>query len=478
MRTAMIYFLGVEYLGLNNLFTSILQVLSLVELGVGTAMVFSMYKPIAEDDTVSICALMQLYKLYYRVIGAVIALLGLALTPFLPKLIQGDVLPNINIYVLYLMNLAATVASYWMFAYKNAILQAEQRSDVFSKVSLAISTFQYLLQFFSLWILRNYYIYVLVILICQILINITTAIAADKLYPQYKPYGKLPKEKVNKINKRVAELFTAQLGYVVNNSVDSVVISAFLGLTQLAVYNNYYFIMNSIMGFILIIFNSITAGIGNSLVLESKEKNFSDLKKLTFIIFWIINFCSCCFLCVYQPFMEIWVGQELMLTFTHVIFITILFYVQTARKIWVVFKDSAGIWHQDRFRPLITACCNLIMNLIMVRYIGLYGIMLSTIVAETFISIPWLLSNVFKYVLPVEHRRYYFDILKYVLIVALCALLSVKICSLFELPKYINIIVSLIICTVISNGIQILAYFRTVEFKESKQLVMRAVNRG
>ena len=478
MRTAMIYFMGVEYLGLNSLFTSILQVLSLAELGVGTAMVFSMYKPIAEDDTDSICALMRLYKVYYRIIGAVIAILGLALTPFIPRLIQGDIPANINLYLLYFLNLAATVASYWMFAYKNAILQAEQRSDIFSKVGLVVSTLQYLVQFFSLWILKNYYIYVLVVLICQVFTNIITAIVADKLYPQYKPYGNMTKEKVDLINKRIADLFTAQLGYVVNTSVDSVVISAFLGLTQLAIYNNYFFIMNSVMGFILIVFNSIIAGIGNSLVLESKEKNYNDLKKLTFIIFWITNFCSCCFLCIYQSFMDIWVGRELMLTFMHVVLITILFYVQTTKKVWVVFKDSAGIWHEDRYRPLITAGCNLIMNIIMVKYFELYGVMLSTILAEILISTPWLLSNLFKYVLPVEHGRYYSSIMKYVFIAVLCAVMSVEICSKIDLSKSLNIIVSLIICTVISNGMQILFYFNTAEFNESKQLVLRAINRG
>ena len=142
MRTAMIYFMGVQYLGLNSLFTSVLQVLNLAELGVGSAMVYSMYKPIAEDDTKKICALMKLYRLYYRVIGFVIGGVGLVLTPFVPKLISGDVPSGLNIYILYLMNLAATVLSYWLFAYKNSLLQAHQRVDVVSKITLVTNTFQ------------------------------------------------------------------------------------------------------------------------------------------------------------------------------------------------------------------------------------------------------------------------------------------------------------------------------------------------
>ena len=143
MRTAMIYLMGVQYLGLNSLFTSVLQVLNLAELGVGSAMVYSMYKPIAEDDDTTICALMKLYRTYYRVIGLVIAVVGCALTPFIPHLIKSDVPAGINVYILYLLNLGATVLSYWLFAYKNSILQAHQRADVVSKVAIITNTIQY-----------------------------------------------------------------------------------------------------------------------------------------------------------------------------------------------------------------------------------------------------------------------------------------------------------------------------------------------
>ena len=159
MRTAMIYFMGVQYLGLNSLFTSILQVLNLAELGVGSAMIYSMYKPIAEDNNAAICALMKLYRTYYRVIGLIIAVAGCALTPFIPKLISGDVPEEVNIYVLYLLNLGATVLSYWLYAYKNSILQAYQRMDVVSKVALVTSTIQYVFQLLVLWLFKNYYYY-------------------------------------------------------------------------------------------------------------------------------------------------------------------------------------------------------------------------------------------------------------------------------------------------------------------------------
>ena len=355
MRTAMIYFMGVQYLGLNSLFASALQVLNLAELGVGSAMVYSMYKPIAEDDNTTICALMNLYRTYYRAIGMIIAVVGVVLTPFISKLISGDVPSGINIYILYLLNLGATVLSYWLFAYKNSILQAQQRTDVVSKVTLVTSTIQYALQLFVLWAFKNYYLYVLVMLATQAITNVATALVADELYPQFKPSGSLPKQEVSKINHRIKDLFTSKIGAIIVNSADTIVISAFLGLTALAVYQNYYFILTSIMGFITVIFSAVTAGIGNSLVVETKEKNFQDLNVFTFIICWIAGFCSCCFLNLYQPFMELWVGKDLMLDYAIVICFVIYFYVYEVNQLLNTYKDAGGIWHKDRFRPLVTA---------------------------------------------------------------------------------------------------------------------------
>lgn len=191
MRTAIIYFMGVQYLGLNGLFTSILQVLNLAELGVGSAMVFSMYKPIIEDDTDKICALMNLYRTYYRIIGSAIAIIGIALTPLIPFLIKGSLPGELNIYVLYYLNLATTVMTYWLFSYKNCLLTAHQREDVVSKVGLFINTVQFSGQLLVVIFLKNYYIYLIVALLSQINSNLITAYKVTKMYPEYKAVGKL-----------------------------------------------------------------------------------------------------------------------------------------------------------------------------------------------------------------------------------------------------------------------------------------------
>ena len=490
MRTAMIYLMGVQYLGLNSLFTSVLQVLNLAELGVGSAMIYSMYRPIAEDDNTTICALMKLYRTYYRLIGLIIAVVGCILTPFIPKLISGDIPQGINIYILYLLNLGATVLSYWLFAYKNSILQAHQRTDIVSKVTLITNTIQYVLQLFVLWIFKNYYLYVIVMLVTQALTNIVTAIMADKIYPQFKPKGELHKEEIHQINQKIRDLFTAKLGGVVVGSADTIVISAFLGLTTLAVYQNYYFIMNSICGFITVIFSAITAGIGNSLVTESSEKNYNDFKKFTFIICFILCICCCCFVGLYQPFMKLWVGKKFMLSFSFVILFCILFYCLELAMVWATVKDAAGLWHSDRFRPLIGACANLIMNIVLVQVIGLYGIILSTVFSYIFISMPWLIHNLFKFLYNESLKVYLKDLSMYILVAILATTITTIICrKITNDIEFINfmtitfvgifeLVFKGIISIIIPVSIEILCYRKKEEFKESIKLVKKMLKKG
>lgn len=472
MRTAMIYLMGVQYLGLNSLFTSVLQVLNLAELGIGSAMVYSMYKPIAEDDETTICVLMKLYRTYYRVIGLVIAVVGCALAPFIPYLIKSDVPAGLNIYVLYLLNLGATVLSYWLFAYKNSILQAHQRTDVVSKVTLITSTVQYVLQLAVLWIFHNYYLYVIVALATQALTNIVTAICSDRLYPQFKAKGKVDKVQVQRINQRIRDLFTSKIGSIIYDSADTIVISAFLGLTVLAVYQNYFFILNSITGLIAVVFSACTAGIGNSIVMESKEKNFNDLKKFTFIITWIAGFCSVCLLCIYQPFMELWTGKDLMLSISAVICFVVYFFVRQFNALFNLYKDASGMWHEDRLRPLAAALTNLALNLILVQFIGIYGILLSTVIAILCVGMPWLLHNLFTVIFDRKHMWSYIgSLLRYCLVVLFSCVITYLICSRINIGLIPTILVRGMICIIVPNTIYLLVFRKTDEYNQALNLM-------
>lgn len=477
MRSAIVYCLGVQYLGLNSLFTSILQVLNLAELGVGSAMVFSMYKPIAEEDHKTICALINLYKWYYRIIGAVVLIGGVIIIPFIPKLIKGDVPAEINVYILYLLNLGATVLTYWLFAYRNSILQGYQRSDVASKVTIIIDTVKYALQIGALFIFHNYYYYVIAILLTQAIGNIATAVISKKMYPQYDPKGKLPKEEVKKINGRIRDLFTAKLGFTIVNSADTIVISAFIGLTMLAKYQNYYFIMTSVVGIINILLVSCTAGIGNSLVTETMDKNYKDFKKFSLMVTWVVGICVCCFLNLYQPFMTMWMGEDNLLSMGCVILLCIYFYLYVTNHYMCTYKDAGGIWHEDRFRPLISSLLNLVLNLLLVNYIGIFAIILSTVLSYVIVAVPWLFHNLFTILFKRSCKEYLYKYLYYAFVVTVATIISYLLCLLTPETGVIALLIRGVICVIVPNVIFLLLLGRGAEYKGFLDMVDKLTNK-
>ena len=469
IRTIMMYTIGAEYLGLNSLFISVLQVLNLAELGVGSAMVFSMYKPIAEDDSVTICALMALYRLYYRIIGGVILVGGLILTPFIPKLISGTVPADMNIYILYLLNLLATVLTYWLFAYKNSILQAHQRTDVVSKVTIITDTVKYIFQVGALCVLHNYYTFVIALLISQILNNVLTAIISNRMFPDFKPKGKLPKEEIKKIK----DLFTSHLGYTIVSSADTIVISAFLGLTILAQYQNYYYIMSSIIGFMSIIYASITAGVGNSMLTKTKEQNYEEFKTFTLLVSFVSGLCCACFMTLYQPFMTIWMGKNMLLSQLVVVLLCFYFWFYELVMMISVYKDAGGIWHEDRFRPLIAGITNLSINLLLVNFMGLYGIILSTIASQLFISLPWIVKNVTALIFNRNPREYFKIIIINTLKVLFSTTVVYVIVSFIHIENVYGLILKGISTVFLAVFILMICFRQDEQYNNAKELLFK-----
>ena len=464
-RTAILYVLGTEYLGLGSLFSSILSFLSLAEAGFGTAMIYSMYKPISENDDSMVCALLNLYREYYRIIGTIILVIGLAFMPFLRYIIKGDVPSDVNIYILYAINLTNTVSSYFMFAYRGSILTAHQRSDIDSKINVGVVLSQYAIQIVAILLFHSFYIYTLCLPIATIATNILRLLAVKKRYPKLVPKGEVQLEQRNEITKKVKALIGTKLNTVVLHASDNIVMSAFLGLTVIAVYNNYYYIMGALTGFIGICYSSMTAGLGNSLQTETKIKNYNDFMKFSFINAWLVGWCSICLVCLYQPFMYFWTGEDLMFPFYMVLLIVVYFYLYLMRKIPVIYKDAGGIWWEDRFRPYVCMMVNLISNIIMVQWIGIAGIVISTIMS-LLISIPWENYTIFKYIFNRSSKEYYQKITIYVVLTIAIGILTWFVCSVFEY-SLLGLLIKAIICLIIPNAIWIVCFHRTVVFKES-----------
>ena len=291
VRTIIIQKMGAEYLGLNNLFASILQVLSLSELGFSSAIVYSLYKPIAENDSKTICAYMAFYRKAYRIIGVVITSIGIALLPFLSFFISGDVPDDINIYILYVVYLANTAIGYFAFAYKNAILNAHQRNDIISNILTLTQGGMYFCQICVLILFKNYYVYLLIMPLCTVCNNLITAHFAKKLYPDYVCRGNISKGELDQIKTQIAGLMLHRICQTSRNSLDSIFISAFLGLNMAAIYSNYYYIMNAIIGILSVFSNALVAGVGNSIAIETVEKNYKDFKKINYLYMLISGWC-------------------------------------------------------------------------------------------------------------------------------------------------------------------------------------------
>ena len=385
-----------------------------------------------------------------------------------------------NLYVLYLMNLGNTVLSYWLFAYKSSLLQAHQRRDVISKVSLAVRVTEYIVKILILVFTRNYYLYLAVQLLCQLAINVLTAVVASKMYPKYAPGGKLPKEKTRDIFRRVRDLFTSKLSATVFDAADTLVISAFMGLTVLALYQNYYFIITALRMLLVVLLNACMAGVGNKLVMESKEVNYRDLEKISLLFLWVLGVSCSMLMCLYQPFIQVWMGEENLLAVGLVFCFAVYYYSMGANKLINMFKDAAGIWQMDRWRPLTAALVNLGLNLATVRWLGLYGVLLSSVVSIVFIQIPWLFHNLFRAVFPREFLGKYIRLFSGLTAVAVvsCAA-SWLVCGLFELSVWPTLIVNAAVSFAVPNLCYLVIYGRNPVFRDSlRQLKRILLSRG
>lgn len=476
-RTVFIKVLGAEYLGLNSLFSSILQVLSISELGIGTAIVFSMYKPIAEDDETSLCALLNVYKKVYQIIGTVILIAGLAILPILPQLISGTYPDEVNIYALYLIYLLNTVIGYFLFAYKQALFSAYQRNDLLSKRTTVINFFSNTTQIALLLLTHNYYIYLLVLPAATIITNLANAYLANRMFPNIQCRGKITSEVKKSIKKRIIGLLSFKIYNVIFTSVDTIVISSFLGLTPLAIYNNYYYIQTSIVGFLTILTSSITAGIGNKMITNSIEDNYQDFKNFTFANGWISSWCAVCLLCLYQHFIRVWVGDSYLFPSLTVYLMVIYFFLPRLTTMTYTYREAAGLWWEDRFRPLVATVVNLIVNIILVQIIGMNGVIISTLICTLFINVPWGSYILFKKYFKKTIREYFGQLFYYITITNLAGFVTLWICSFLPETGWMILFVKAFICCIVPNLFFFVFYRKMTEFKYTQALAKKVWNK-
>ena len=475
IRSIIIWKLGIEYVGLNSLFSSVLQVLSLAELGVGSAVVFSMYEPIVNNNSKVICALLYFYRKVYRIIGTIILAIGIVLIPSLKYLIAGDIPANINIYILYIIYLFNTIISYYISAYKQSLLLANQRFDVEMKISTMVYVCMYTVQITSLLFLHNYYWYIIWLPMATVMLNIVRSYTVERMYPAYKADGIIEPVIKQSLYKRVLGLMLTRICQVCRNSFDSIIISAYLGLTILGKYQNYYYIMNTLIGFLAIISSSVVASIGNNIVTKTIEDNYKQFNAFFFGYNWIASWCTVCLLCLYQPFMKLWLGEANMFPFLLVILMCIYFYSLKMGDVVAIYKEAAGIYWEDKLRPVVESLVNLLLNILLVKYAGVYGVLLSTIISIVFINIPWSAHIFFKVYFKTESRVYLKKICRQAFLLLIVGIVTYLACLL--IPDYgcLMFLFKCVICLFAPNLIYWIIYCSTSEFIMIKNLIFRKI---
>ena len=467
-RTVFIHTLGEEYLGLNSLFSSVLTVLNLAELGVGSAIVFCMYRPVAEDDHETINALLLFYRRIYRYIGLVILGIGLLLVPFLPYLVNGPYPPGINLTVVYLVFLGNTVMSYFLFGYRRALITAFQREDLISKVDFFLSGIVCGIQVAILLTVKNYYIYLLVLPLSTVLYNIRTFLISKWKFPQYSPAGRLSLEQKEVIKEKVSGLMINKISAASRNALDSIFISMFLGLVVTAKYTNYCYVMHSIVAALKVLTDAVTAGVGNSVILESREKNYRDMKCMNFLYMWLTGWCTICLMCMYQPFMQIWAGKSGMLPISVVALICIYFYFLKMGDIRNLYEQAKGIWWENRFRAIAETVGNLIFNFLLGRWFGVHGIVAATLIVLFVVDFCYGSRNIYRLYFKEEKiSEYYGSHIFYGMATVAAGAATYVICEMLE-GGITGLIARMVVCTVIPNIIYLLIYRKTGIYQETK----------
>jgi O-antigen/teichoic acid export membrane protein len=465
-RTIFIQTLGAKYLGISGLFTNILTVLSLAELGIGTAITYSLYKPIANKDEHQIILLMKLYKNAFRLIGIAIAIIGLLLIPFLPIIIKDEInFVNLNfIFLLYLMQ---TVSSYLFFAYKSVIIKANQKERVITSIGLVYFVITNIIQIIILVVYSNFEVFVMISVISNVLQNITIAVKANKMFPYInkKTKDNLPKsEKIN-IFKNIYANFIYKINAVILNSTDSILLATFIGLEIVGIYSNYLLIVSTVKTILNKFYSAIISSLGDLHASENRKQEYAIFKIVNFFTFFVSGLAAIATFVVGNMFIKFWVGSEFVLSDLFVLLIAIEIYIFGIQRNLSIFRSAMGLFQQAKYRPILGIFINLSVSLILLNQIGIYGVVIGTIISilVTFLSFdPYI---IYKYVFKKPTLDYYLINMRYFLTICIAGAISFYISKLINGEGIFYIVIYSLICIVVLSTFTYVFYRKTLEFR-------------
>ena len=476
-KSVIVYTLGTDYLGLSSLFTAILTALNVAELGFTTSVVFFMYKPLAENNTARVCALLAYLKKVYKAVGLIILLLGFVTAFFLPYLINGNVPAGINIYILYILYLFNTSLSYFLSAHKTALLTAIQRLDLTKIVNCIVIVIQYLLQLIALIVFKNYYLFVISMIVGTGVTNLFVAYISKRKFPQYECKGNVSNEDKKEIISKVKGLLICNISIVTYTTLDSIVLSSFVGLVSVAIYNNYMTVYKAANQLIVLVRTAMQSSIGNSIASESISKNLYDIYLWQFLFSVIATWCASGMLCLYQPFMKLWMGNELLLPIGDVILIVVWFFIDIVQQAQNLYIAGAGLWNELRYSYIFNTCSNLILNILLGKFIGITGIIIASLITCIISGTFWQCIIIFKNYFKTSAREYIKTQFKYLTITIIVLTITFIICGSIDLYGITGFIIKLILCMSITTILLYLFYRRNKWYIVSKRMIINILKK-
>lgn len=400
--------LGLDILGLNGVLANVVSILSLTELGVGGAITFALYKPLAHQNRELIKSIMAFYKRAYHYIALAVAVIGLALLPLVPGFIKSTEFSKSYIYIVYVLFLANSVFSY-LLVYKRTLIVADQKNYVITTITLVYTYALKIFQLIAVFYTSNYILFLVIQIVCTLVYNLVISFVCDKLYPFLKEKAaKLDQEHVQLITRKIKALFFHSIGGVVVLGTDNILISYFCGITEAGRYTSYLSIVNMIGTVVVIIFDSLRDSLGNFLVTETQERKRELFNNLFFMNQTVVAIFSVCLVLLLTPFVRMWFGADTILPNYVVASMVLCFYIQKSMICVGGMKSSAGLFEQDRFVPLYESFVNLIASILLAQRFGIVGIVWGTIISTVvgpFLIQPLILfrcilsENIIKYLI-------------------------------------------------------------------------------
>lgn len=456
--------LGDVYLGVNGLFTNVLSMLSLAELGVSSAIVFALYKPIAQNDERKIAAIMQYYRKAYAAIGCVVIAVGLAIMPFLDWIITEKPDVEESIYLLYALYLAGTAISYF-FSYRQSLLIAAQRQYVTAGYSYIQTIFQSILQIVYLLITRDYIGYLLIQIAGGILYNIAISAKAGKDYPYIKSKQDEPlsREEKKSLFVNIRALAINKVSGVFVNSTDNIAITYFSGLSSVGFASNYSMLSSTLGGVIGLVFNALPGSVGNLNATADNEGRYRFFKVLNLMNFWLFGWGAIGIAFVSGDLVALMFGTRYVLPFYIPLIIGINSYSVGMLQACYVYKSTLGLFRYGQNLLFFTGVINLVLDVVFGRLWGVFGIFLATLVARLCTNLWYEPYAVYRYGFgksPWLYAKRYVRFLGVLLFAGgLCWLL----CSLCHFTVLVNVLLKVAVCTLVPNGVFLLFFCKTEE---------------